>query len=238
MGQELGMEAMFGLTKTARPDCMVSRAFDLGTGASGSDVQSDCVMGLVAGTKVATTAGWRQVEMVKAGDKVLTFDAGLQRVAHVTREKLWSQGRCPQQMWPLFVPEGALGNQQPMMVLPQQPLMIESDVTEEVYGDPFVLIPAAALDGYRGIERIEPEVEIEVVTLHFEHDQVIFTAPGALYFCASQATAADFDPEQGLNGDYNVLSIADADYMIGCMELEQTRPAQEEEHSEAALQMA
>jgi hypothetical protein len=44
--------------------------------------------GLVAGTKVATTAGWAKVETIAEGQQVLTFDGGLQTVVAITRHVL------------------------------------------------------------------------------------------------------------------------------------------------------
>ena len=63
--------------------------------------------------------------------------------------------------------------------------MLESDLAEEALGDPFALVPAAALEGVRGVERVCPTDPIEVVSLHFEADQVVFAEHGALLFCPS-----------------------------------------------------
>ncbi|MEQ8255971.1 MAG: Hint domain-containing protein, partial [Roseovarius confluentis] len=87
--------------------------------------------GLISGTKVATGMGWRPVEAIAAGDKVLTFDGGLQTITKVSRVGLWSgQDHCPRQFWPLEVPAGALGNREVMRVLPGQNIMVESDAAE------------------------------------------------------------------------------------------------------------
>ncbi|WP_241525652.1 Hint domain-containing protein [Pseudophaeobacter leonis] len=39
--------------------------------------------GLLAGTHVASNLGWRPVEALCAGDKVLTFDHGMQTIVEV-----------------------------------------------------------------------------------------------------------------------------------------------------------
>ena len=140
--------------------------------------------GIVAGTRVATSMGWREAGALQKGDLVLTFDGGLQTVMGVTRSPLWSgAGHCPAHFWPLLVPAGAIDNAKPMLVLPRQGVMLESDLAENVLGDPFALIPAAALDGVRGIERIYPNDPIEVISLRFATDQVIFAEQGTLLFC-------------------------------------------------------
>ena len=153
-----------------------SGAFDGGgTGA---------MSGIIAGTRVATSMGWRDVGALQEGDMVLTFDGGLQPVTGLRRRPMWSgRGACPSAFWPLLIPAGALENAKAMLVLPRQGVMLESDVAEEVLGDPFVLVPAVALEGVRGIERSYPDDPVDVITLSFETDQVVFAEQGALLFC-------------------------------------------------------
>ena len=158
---------------------------------------SGVMTGLAVTTKVASTMGWRKVEALTEGDKVLTFDAGMQPITKITRQQLWhGEATCPQRFWPLEVAAGALGNRDAMTLLPNQSVMIESDAAEEVYGDPFTLIPAAALEGVNGIKRVEPNTGFEVITLHFENDQVVFGNSGALFFCpaARDLLAHAFEP--------------------------------------------
>ena len=140
--------------------------------------------GLVSGTRVATTIGWRPVEAVIPGDEVLTFDEGLKPVTRVVRSVLWPNPKsCPRHLCPLQVSAEALGNHADMLLLPEQLVMLESDIAEQIFGDPFSLLPAQALDGFRGIVRVKPETRIEVVSICFESDQVVFANIGALFFC-------------------------------------------------------
>ena len=175
--------------------------------------------GMVSGTRVATASGWRPVETILQGDKVLTFDAGMQEVSHVSKGALWRARKpCPQPLWPLDVPSGAIGNAQPMTLLPEQSVVVESDVGAEIYGDPFTLLPASALAGFRGIARVMPAGDIEVATLHFAADQVIFCSAGALFFCPSRHVGSLTDP---VESDYTVLSHDDAAFLIGCITLDE-----------------
>ncbi|MCR8723138.1 Hint domain-containing protein [Frigidibacter sp. ROC022] len=225
---------MFGPAKIRRNDPKAKRAFDMGSSFAGlitgdipgadalCSAPSGTASGLVAGTKVATGIGWRPVEMVVAGDKVLTFDAGMQLVTHVGRGVLWSDDQlCPREFWPLHIPVGALGNAQELMVLPEQSVMVESDVGEEIYGDPFTLIPAAALEGFHGIERVRPKAGLEVITLHFASDQVVFASAGALFFCPSIADVTVSDLLHGATGNYTVLPREDANFLVGCMAVDE-----------------
>lgn len=175
--------------------------------------------GLVSGTKVATVMGWRPVEAIAEGDKVLTFDAGLQTITKVTRIRLWSgQETCPQQFWPLEVPAGALGNREAMKVLPGQNIMVESDAAEDIYGDPFTLIPAEAVEGLYGVERTKPQDDIEVIVLHFASDQVIFAANGALFFCPAFTDMVDAAFAEEARPFYSVLPMDEARFLVNRLE--------------------
>lgn len=178
---------------------------------------SDVTCGLVAGTKVATQMGWRVVEAVTAGDQVLTFDGGLQTVAAVTRQVVCTHGaRTDYADWPLTVPAGALGNREDMILMPQQAVLVESDTAEAVFGDPFAMIPAAALDGFRGIYRTAPAAQFEVVTLQFAQDEVVFANIGALFFCPAATDLLTAPAAEG----YHMLGMEHAELLVQYLELE------------------
>lgn len=142
--------------------------------------------GLVAGTLVATAMGWRPVECLIQGDLVLTFDGGMQPVRAVKKGLHWNGPQsCPKALLPLQIPAGALGNQIQMTLLPEQCTMLESDAADMLFGDPFTLLKAAELDGFRGIMRAIPDTHLEVVQLQFNDDEVVFANFGALVFCPS-----------------------------------------------------
>ncbi|MDT8328289.1 MAG: Hint domain-containing protein [Roseovarius sp.] len=167
--------------------------------------------GLVSGTRVATAIGWRPVEALTAGDRVLTFDNGLQPLVDVNRQPLWSgKNACPQNFWPLELARGALGNRGSLTILPHQVVMLESDTAEEIWGDPFALLPALALDGANGVSRVPPARDAEVSVLHFEEEQVVFAEHGLMFLCPSSRDLLDyaFTPEDALA--YCVLPINEA----------------------------
>lgn len=175
---------------------------------------SETVSGLMVGTRVATTLGWRSVDAIAVGDQVLTFDAGLQRVAKVSRFKLWEDDtECPIDFWPVNVPAGALGNRKPMQVLPGQSVLVESDTAEMLYGDPFALIPGSALIGTRGADRFQPAPYMDVVVLQFDSDQVIFSEDGALFFCAASCDLADYSADLAETTYYSILPMDEARFL-------------------------
>jgi hypothetical protein len=175
---------MFGTSAKARQDAhefdaILSNAAGHASGVNQSE-------GIIAGTRIATEMGWRPVEGIVAGDRVMTFDHGPRPVVAVKRMQLWlGSNSCPRHLQPLAVPVGALGNATAMLLLPEQTVLVESDMAEAVFGDPFALIPAAALEGYRGIDRITPHQKVEVVVLEFDRDEVIYANGTGMIHCNS-----------------------------------------------------
>lgn len=137
--------------------------------------------GLTSGTRIATARGWFPVELLTVGDEVMTFDNGLQPLVAITRGTHFAAaGDMPAFAVPIHVPIGALGNEEPLVLLPEQIVMIESDAAEDLTGDPFALVPAKVLEGFRGIERIRGLRPVDTISLHFETDEVIVAEGSAL----------------------------------------------------------
>lgn len=206
---------MFALKKPA-----LGRTFKSAetTGAYNGTASAGIAAGLVSGTRIATNLGWRMVEAVAPGDTALTFDGGMQIVRRITRSVLWSsQKNCPEHLWPLVVPVGALGNKAEMVMLPEQVVMIESDAAEDLFCDPFALIHASALKGFNGIERVKPHGEIVVYTLHFDEEQIVFACSGALFHCPANDQASLLDMNQS-EAPYEALPTRDAKMLVAFME--------------------
>ncbi|WP_425049383.1 Hint domain-containing protein [Psychromarinibacter sp. S121] len=213
---------MFGLGKAASATKTRTLRQETGEGLGADRIKAmpTVVPGMLAGTKVATAKGWCPVETLTEGDLVLTFDRGLQPLRRVTKTRSSTGQNVPQSEWPLFVPKDALGNSQPLMLQPTQPVMIESDAAEVLYGDPFALIDAFVLDGYRGIARLQPEGPVETIGLCFDQDEVVFVNDGALVFCGSVREIAVEDLLSGglLPGTYRKLDADEALYLVECLE--------------------
>lgn len=143
--------------------------------------------GMVAGTEVATAEGWRTVETLQEDDRVMTVDHGLQPLCAVQRGLLWrGDVPCPLALWPLHVPPGALGNDVPLALLPEQSVLLESEVAEMLYGSPFVLMPARLLAGFMGIARKAPVGPVEVVVPIFDTPQIAYANGAARLFCRAE----------------------------------------------------
>ncbi len=180
---------------------------------------SQVANGIIAGTNVATPIGWRPVESVVAGDQVLTFDGGMQTVVAVERISVFPETHGESyEDWPLFVPAGALGNREDMVILAQQSIMLESDAAEALYGDPFALVPAAALEDFRGIKRVEPDCMVEVIRLRFAKDEIVFCNVGGLFYCPASSDILGELFGAAVQSDYQVLPMADAELIVACLE--------------------
>ena len=171
--------------------------------------------GLLHGTRVATSIGWRSVEALQAGDEVLTFDHGLRPLTAVRRYRVATGGPCaPVGTWPLTVAPGVLGNLADLVLLPGQCVVIESDAAESASGDPFVAIPATILMGRVGVTASPPPATIDMVTLHFAQDQIVFGAGGALFLCEGSGDLLD---RAAGGATYTVACAAEAEALLAAM---------------------
>ncbi|MCD9147487.1 Hint domain-containing protein [Pseudophaeobacter flagellatus] len=178
--------------------------------------------GFLSGTHVASNLGWRPIEALCAGDRVLTFDHGMQTVVEMLRETIHLEaGVIDPSRCPLHVPRDALGNRVPMWLMPDQGVLLESDLIEDHQGDPFAVVPASTLDGYRGICRLHPDASLQLVAPRFEQDEVIYLEAGLLGYCAAPRDLLTIGVE--LQEDmYRVLPIDEAQELISAMSLSET----------------
>jgi Hint domain len=220
---------MFGLLNMHQRERATRFRPDEGSGQSGHDDGGAYrLKGFTCGTRVATASGWRPVEAIGVGDLVMTFDNDLQAVVAVTRGTHFAAaGDLPAFAVPIHVPMGAIGNDEPMVLLPEQITMIESDAAEALTGDPFALVPAKALEGFRGIDRIRGLRPVESVSLHFENDEVIFADGGALMLAPSAVpgivTLDVLETAGGLPAPYTVHRGPGARALVEAMATEDAR---------------
>lgn len=169
--------------------------------------------GLLAGTLVATEAGWQRAEDLHPGDRVVTFDNGMQPLRGIARERI----RAPQ----MAVPGRALGNRREMALLPGQMILIESDAAEARYGDPFTLVPSAALEGHRGITRTARGDEGEMVWLEFDSDEIVYAEGTVLAHCPRRrpeiVATVDELIHSGRANPYRLLPPAQGRALIAAM---------------------
>ena len=145
------------------------------------------VDGLAASMHLATPDGWIEAGDLEPGDPVLTFDQGAMPVAAVFRSAQAVQ--VPRVFWPVYLPPGVMDNDHPVELLPAQMVMLESDLAEDYFGEPFVMVPALSLLGWNGITRRAPR-EVETVHLQFDNPQVVFAGRCLLLGCGGVGAQA------------------------------------------------
>lgn len=207
---------MFGLNFKASG--MNHRAAEL-SGAYDGGLET-VTHGLMAGTRVASMMGWRGVESLAKGDLVLTFDNGMKEIVDIRRVTICLDApQTEKALWPVIVPAEALGNKEALTLLPDQGVMLECEAASDLYGDPFAVVVAQALEGVRGIHRAPPTKRIELISVVFAEDQVIYAEGGALILCPSTTTTLD-RLLSGKATDYEVLGLNDAQFIVECFEIE------------------
>jgi hypothetical protein len=174
--------------------------------------------GIVSSTPIATPLGWRMAASLIVGQDVLTFDNGPQPV---TSARIVALGSGSMAHWPLLVPPWALDNRDELILLPEQKVLIEADLAETLYGDPFAMIPSQAMEGWRGITRWRPPQGAAAVLLEFEQPQVIYASRGILLSCPGDPyTEADW-----FDATHVHYTLAQARHLITCLMAEETGAA-------------
>lgn len=149
--------------------------------------------GLLSGTQISTLEGWRPVETIEPGDVVVTFDNALQKVTQVHRVTIDTE-RLPQdKRFVLDVPATVLGNRADLTMLPAQEVLLETDLAESLYGDPFTLVPMHMLEGMRGISRRALDLPVPLFMLTFAQEQLVLAEGMTLALCRCERDFSPFD---------------------------------------------
>jgi Ca2+-binding RTX toxin-like protein len=124
------------------------------------------------GTMIATPRGEVPVETLRAGDKIVTRDNGLQEIRWVGQKALsWQDMAAAPHLRPVLVKRGSLGNGLPerdMMVSPNHRLLVANDRTALYFDEHEVLVSAKHLVGSTGIHAVE---SMQTTYIHFMFDQ-------------------------------------------------------------------
>lgn len=124
------------------------------------------------GTLIATPRGEVPVEMLKAGDRIITRDNGVQEIRWAGRKDLTGRDLVSApHLRPVFIRGGALGNGLPerdMLVSPNHRMLVASERTQLYFDDSEVLASARHLVGLPGIRVVDA---LRVSYLHFMFDR-------------------------------------------------------------------
>jgi hypothetical protein len=124
------------------------------------------------GTMIATPRGEVPVEYLRAGDKVITRDNGLQEIRWTGSKAMnWADLAANPHMKPVLVKAGSLGNDLPerdMIVSPNHRLLVANDRTTLYFDEHEVLVAAKHLAGSKGMHSVDTA---GVTYIHFMFDR-------------------------------------------------------------------
>ena len=186
--------------------------------------------GLVAGTNVETDAGQRPVEKLRPGQKIKTLRGGLRRLKAVYRTKHKDDIRDVYPEGLLLVPEGALGNEEPLYLLPDQHIGIDGQAAEALTGLPMVLVAATRVAGFEGIEAALPVDGVEIHSLIFDEEDIVFAGEGLMVHCPRPGRTID-----DVSDTFPVVGPDAAEYLMSVRTFGPLDDYAETEAREAAL---
>lgn len=130
------------------------------------------------GTMIATARGEVKIERLKAGDKVITRDNGLQVIRWIGSRKI-NTAMCltHAHLAPVRIRKGALGNDLPerdMMVSPNHRMLVANDKTALHFEESEVLVAAKHLTGLSGVDVVR-QVDSTYLHLMFDRHEVILS---------------------------------------------------------------
>ena len=151
------------------------------------------------GTTIATPRGERLVEDLRAGDRIITRDNGIQEIRWVGRKDMTGTALVDAaHLRPVMIRAGALGNGLPerdMLVSPNHRVLVANDRTQLYFEETEVLAAAKHLVGTQGIQALDV---MRVSYIHFMCDchEVVLS---------NGAWTESFQP-----GDYSLRGIGNA----------------------------
>jgi hypothetical protein len=172
--------------------------------------------GMLASSLVETPQGWRQAGSLMQGSLVQTYDGGLCPVARVERQHFWPGAGVEL----VHVPGGALDTCSDLWLMPEQEVIVASDIVEEVLEVGAAIVPARILAGFRGISMRAVSQPVEMVSLSFAHHEAVYVNSGALVHCGALRPhdAPDFFPRLDGEAARAMLALV-ADGVIRCDQL-------------------
>lgn len=178
--------------------------------------RSGLATGLYASMPVLTATGWVEMSNLCAGDLVVTRDQGLSPIVSIRPELRAS-------LWGVLFPEGALGNQVEVILPPGQPVLVETAYAMPFTGEPVALVPAASLEGWRGIAPHVPTCAEPILQMRLSRSGLVHAGPG-LFLGVEGVATAEVDLRALLFAAPRrpVLPLAAARHLVAAMIAEET----------------
>ncbi len=151
------------------------------------------------GTLIATPKGEVPVQNLKAGDKIITRDNGIQEIRWTGAKHLdWAALCANPHLKPVLIRQGSLGNGLPerdMMVSPNHRMLVANDRTALYFEEHEVLVAAKHLVGAKGVQTVDAAGTTYLHMLFDRHEVVL----------ANGAWTESFQP-----GDYTLKGMGNA----------------------------
>lgn len=171
------------------------------------DILSSNVVCFARGTLIQTPEGAVAVEMLAAGDQVITRDNGAQTLRWIGSRKLGPLDlHANEKLTPIRIRSNALGENVPssdLLVSPQHRVLVRSRIAQRMFGADEVLVAAKQLGGIEGIEVAHDLQEVEYFHMLFDRHEIVisngaeteslYTGPEALKSVGPAARAEIFD---------------------------------------------
>lgn len=129
------------------------------------------------GTLIATPQGCKPVETLQPGDAVITRDNGIRELCWTGRKALTpAMLETNKRLKPVLIRKDALGPGLPdrdMLVSPNHRMLLVSQMSEMMFGEREVLVPAKHLTGLDGVDRIGHAHGVTYVHVMCEQHEVI-----------------------------------------------------------------
>lgn len=172
--------------------------------------------GLYTSTPVLTATGWVAMADLCEGDLVVTRDQGLSQVISIRAETRAA-------LWDVLFPQGALGNDAKVILPPGQPVLVETAFALPFTGDAMALLPAAALEGWRGIAAHVPASAAPILQMRLSRPGLIQAGPG-LFVAVKGTQTREVDLIRLLFAapERPVLPLAAARHLVAAMVAEDT----------------
>lgn len=129
------------------------------------------------GTLIATPTGERAVEDLKAGDRVITRDNGIQEIRWSGAKELsGAQLAANDHLQPILIQAGALGDNLPerdILVSPQHRMLLTTDKAAMYFEEREVLVAAKHLTILDGVDRVESAGTTYIHIMFQQHEVVL-----------------------------------------------------------------
>jgi len=138
------------------------------------NAENTLVVCFASGSRIMTAEGEAEINLLQAGDLVLTVDHGYQPIRWIGSTKVPAKGKLA----PVVIEAGALGNHSRLKVSPQHRMLLSGWQAELLFDEPEVLVAAKLLLNDSTIRR-EEGGDVEYFHMLFDEHELVW-AEGCL----------------------------------------------------------